>query len=81
MLLMSPCAKKIKMSMMGGFQYFLILQVYKSKKGTFINQVEYYKELLQSFSVEKLKSISTPMSTLCSMYKDEERKVVEKRKY
>lgn len=68
-------------SMMMEFQYFIWLQIYQSKKDTFINQAKYCNDSLKILCMKKEKSISTPMSMLCSLDKDKGGKTIEERKY
>jgi hypothetical protein len=40
-------SREIEMSMMGEFQFFLGLQIKQSKKGTFVHQAKYIKDIVR----------------------------------
>ena len=48
-------SKEFEMSMMGEFKYFLRLQIKSNKKGIFINQAKYLKDLLKRLGFEEVK--------------------------
>jgi hypothetical protein len=52
-----------EMSMMWVLTFFLGFQIKQAKKGTFISQIKYTRDILKKFSMDKAKSIKTPMST------------------
>lgn len=57
--------KEFEMSMMAEMSFFLGLHVKQGKKGIFINQTKYDKELVKKFGFEDSKSASIAMcSTL-----------------
>ncbi|XP_049382882.1 uncharacterized protein LOC125847267 [Solanum stenotomum] len=58
---------EFEMSMMGELTFFLELQIYQSEKGIFLCQTKYY----QKFGMENSKPLGTPMSSTCSLDKDE----------
>jgi hypothetical protein len=55
--------KEFQMSMMGELTFFLGIQVKQMKKGTFIHQAKYTKDLMKKFNMPELKLVSTPMCT------------------
>ena len=69
------------MSLMGGLNYFLGLQIKQTRNDIFINQAKYCKELLKKFGMESAKEISTPMGTGCYLDKDEGGKPIDPSKY
>jgi hypothetical protein len=48
---------------MGEVNFFLGFQIMKLEDGTFISQTKYIHDLLKKFSMDKAKSIKTPMGT------------------
>ncbi|GKA03599.1 retrovirus-related pol polyprotein from transposon TNT 1-94 [Tanacetum coccineum] len=53
---------RFEMSLMGEMKFFLGLQIHQSPYGIFINQAKYTLEILKKHSMEKGKSIGTPMA-------------------
>ena len=51
---------EFEMSMMGELNFFLGLQIKQLKKGTFINQANYVRDLLKKYNLEKVKTKSHP---------------------
>nr|GEW63651.1 retrovirus-related Pol polyprotein from transposon TNT 1-94 [Tanacetum cinerariifolium] len=72
---------EFKMSMMGGLNFFLGLQIKQMEDGIFFNQSEYIKELLKKFGLEESKPMKTPMSSDTKLTKDEEYKSIDSTKY
>ena len=64
--------KEFEMSMLGELKFFLGLQVSQSKKGIFISQTKYIKEMLKKFRMEESKHVSTHMVIGCKLSKDDE---------
>ncbi|RVW78942.1 Retrovirus-related Pol polyprotein from transposon RE1 [Vitis vinifera] len=62
---------EFEMSMMGELNFFLGLQIKQPKKGTFINQAKYIRDLLKRFNMEEAKTMKTPMSLSIKLDKDE----------
>jgi hypothetical protein len=56
---------------MGELTFFLCIQVKQTKKGTFVHQAKYTKELMKKFNMVELKLVSTPMSMATSLDLDE----------
>jgi hypothetical protein len=52
-----------EMSMMGVLTFFLRFQIKKAKKGTFISQMKYTRDVLKKFGMDKAKSINTHLGT------------------
>ena len=69
------------MSMLGELTFFLGLQVSQSKKGTFISQTKYIKEMLKKFKMEESKPVSTPMVIGCKLSNDDESSEVDHTMY
>jgi len=69
------------MSMMGELNFFLGLQIKKTKNGIFVNQSKYCKDLIHRFGMENAKHIATPMSTACYLDKDETGQSIDIKKY
>jgi hypothetical protein len=57
----------IKMSMLGELSFFLGIQVTQTKKGIFVSQAKYIKEMLNKFQMEYNKPKSTPMAIGCKL--------------
>ena len=53
--------RKFEMSMMGELKFFLGFQVKKKKKGTFISQEKYVKDMLKKFNMTNASPMKTPM--------------------
>ena len=78
----SSCMRKeFEMSMMGELKYFLGLKIKQTKKGIFINQAKYLRDLLKRFGLEDGKIKSTPMSSTIKLDKDEKGKEVDIKTY
>ncbi|KAL6532104.1 hypothetical protein OROGR_014074 [Orobanche gracilis] len=69
------------MSMMRELTFFLGLQIKQCKDGIFIHQSMYTLDLLKKFTMENCKEISTPMSSLLRLDKDENDKSVDQKLY
>ncbi|RVW72702.1 Retrovirus-related Pol polyprotein from transposon RE1 [Vitis vinifera] len=72
---------EFEMSMMGELNFFLGLQIKQLKKGTFINQAKYIRDLLKRFNMEKAKTTKTPMSSSIKLENDEKGKSVNSTMY
>ena len=72
---------EFEMSMLGQMKFFLRLQIVLDKKGIFISQTTYLKDLLKRFGVENYKPIGTPMVTSHKLSKRNETPAVEQKKY
>ncbi|KAJ9542282.1 hypothetical protein OSB04_028788 [Centaurea solstitialis] len=66
-----------KMSMMGELTYFLGLQVKQSKKGIFISQGKYVREMLAKFELTTCSEMKTPMAPPLKLDKDSNGKSVD----
>jgi hypothetical protein len=73
--------KEFQMPMMGELTFFLGIQVKQTKKGMFVHQAKYTKDLMKKFNIAELKPVSTPMSTTMALDPDENGKVVDQREY
>jgi hypothetical protein len=70
-----------QMFMMGGLIFFLGIQVKQRKKGTFVHQAKYTKDLMKKFNMADLKPMSTLMSVGMALNLDENAEVVDQREY
>lgn len=57
------------MSVVGELSLFFDLQFFQFKKGIFILQNKYIKDMLKKFKMEECAPISTPMVTGCKLSK------------
>jgi hypothetical protein len=69
------------MSMIVELTFFLGIQVKQMKKGTFVHQAKYMKDLMKKFSMAELKPMSTPMSMATVLDLDENGEAVDQREY
>jgi hypothetical protein len=60
-------SKEFKISMMGGLQFFLGLQIKQATEGTFVHQAKYTKDVLKKFKMDDSKPLSTLMSTTITL--------------
>jgi hypothetical protein len=51
------------------------------KKGTFVHQAKYTKDLMKKFNMAELKPVSTSLSSATSLGRDEDGEAVDQRKY
>eukprot|EP00253_Pinus_taeda_P026574 PITA_26574 len=72
---------QFEMSLLGELTYFLGLQISQQKKGIFICQAKYIKEMLKKFKIEYCKPVLTPMVTSCKLSIDGSSKDVDQRLY
>jgi hypothetical protein len=72
---------EFQMSMMGELTFFLGIQVKQTKRGTFVHQAKYTKDLMKKFNMAELKPVSTLMSSVASLSPDEDDDVVDQREY
>ena len=66
---------------MGELNFFLGLQVHQSKKGIFVNQRKYTKDLLKKFKMDQSKAAKTPMSSNLSLDQDKSGKSVNQKEF
>ncbi|WKA08985.1 hypothetical protein VitviT2T_026664 [Vitis vinifera] len=64
-------------TMMGELNFFLRLQIKQLKKGIFINQANFARDLLKRFNMEEAKKMKTPMSSSIKLNKDEKGKSID----
>jgi hypothetical protein len=74
-------SREFDMSMMGDLQFFLGLQMKRSKEGTFLHQAKYTKDIVRKFKMEDSKAMATPMSTTTALDADEEGEHVDQKEY
>ena len=55
--------KEFEMSMVGELTFFLGLQVKQKKKGIFVSQEKYARNIVKKFGLDSKKHASTPMSS------------------
>ena len=67
--------------MLGELNFFLGLQIIHSKKGVFIHQSKYVKDILKRFQLEDCKPISKPMTVGWKLSKNDESKAVDPKHY
>jgi isopentenyldiphosphate isomerase len=68
---------EFQMSMMRELTFFLGIQVKQTKKGIFIHQAKYTKDLMKKLNMPELKPVSTLMSTAAVLDPDENGEVVD----
>jgi hypothetical protein len=73
--------QEFEMSLLGELNLFLGLQIIQSKRGVFIHQSKYVKDILKRFWLEHCKPVSTPMIVGCKLRKDDESKAVDPKHY
>jgi hypothetical protein len=73
--------QEFEMSFLGELNLFLGLQIIQSKRGVFIHQSKYVKDMLKIFQLEDCKSVSTPMTVGCKISKDDEFKAIDPKHY
>ena len=69
------------MSMIGELSFFLGLQIKQIKKGTFVCQSKYVKDIWKKFGMEDAKPIKTPMATNGNLDLDEGGNPVDQKLY
>jgi hypothetical protein len=74
-------SREFEMSMMGELQFFLGLQIKKSKEGIFVHQGKYTKDIVRKFKMEDSEAMATPMSTTTALDADEEGEHVDHKEY
>jgi hypothetical protein len=52
-------SKEFEMSMMGKLQFFLKFQIKQAKKGTFVHQAKYTKDIFKKFKMYDSKPVDT----------------------
>jgi hypothetical protein len=70
---------EFEMSFLGELTFFLGLQICQSKKGIFISQAKYIREMLKKFGLRDSKPINTLMLTSCELSKDDDSKDADQR--
>jgi isopentenyldiphosphate isomerase len=68
---------EFQMSMMRELIFFLGIQVKQTKKGIFIHQAKYTKDLMKKFNMAELKPVSTLMSMTTALDPDKNSEVVD----
>ncbi|KAK2395594.1 putative mitochondrial protein [Trifolium repens] len=72
---------EFEMNMMGELKFFLGIQINQTKKGTFIHQSKYIKDLLKKFNLEDCKPMNTPMHPTSSLGKEDSESKVDQKLY
>ena len=62
---------------LGMMQYFLGLEVWKSRDEIFLNQAKYIVEILKRFGMLDCKAITTPMTTNLKLLNDDTLEVID----
>jgi hypothetical protein len=70
-------SREFEMSVMGELTFFLRLQIEQTRKGKFVHQGKYTKDVLKKFDMGEAKPLSTPMSTTMALDEDNEGEVVD----
>ena len=73
--------REFEMSLMGELNFFLGLQVHQEKKGIFLNQGKYTRDLLKKYGMDQSKVAKTPMSSTLSLDQDTDGKRVNQKEY
>jgi hypothetical protein len=73
--------KEFQMSMMRELTFFSGIKVKQIKKGTFVHQAKYTKDLMKKFNMAELKLVSTPMSMTTALDPNENDEVVDQMEY
>jgi hypothetical protein len=74
-------SREFEMSMMGELQFFLGLQIKKSKEGTFVHLAKYTKDIVRKFKMEDSKAMMMPMSMTTALDAVEEGEHVDQKEY
>jgi hypothetical protein len=74
-------SREFEMSMMGELQFFLGLQIKQSKKGTFVHQAMYTKDIIWKLKMEDSKAMATTMSMTTTLDADVEGEHVDQKEY
>ena len=72
---------EFEMSMMGGLNFFIGLQIKQTRDVIFINQSKHINDLLKRFGMEQVKTADTPMGTSTKLDMDENSKNIDITKY
>jgi len=72
---------EFEMSMMGGLNFFLGLQIKQTSNGTMMHQQKYIKGLLKRFGMESAKPIDTPISPSTRLVMDNGSPSIEEKSY
>ncbi|KAK2416401.1 putative mitochondrial protein [Trifolium repens] len=72
---------EFEMSMIEELKFFLGIQINQTKKGTFIHQSKYIKDLLKKFNLKDCKPMNTPMHPTSSLSKEESEGKVDQKLY
>lgn len=67
------------MSMMGKMNFYLGIHIKQDKKGIFLNQSKYAKELVKKFGMETSKISQVPINVNCKIENDEVCKDVDQK--
>ena len=73
----SKMQQEFEMSLLGELNLFLGFQIVQSKKGIFIHQSKYVKDMLKKFQFEDCKHVCTPMTVGCKLSKEDDSKTVD----
>jgi hypothetical protein len=74
-------SREFQMSMMGELQFFLGLQIKQSKKGTFVHQAKYTKDIVTKLKMEDSRTMATPMIMTTALDADEEGEHMDQKEY
>ena len=69
------------MKYLGLMHYFLVLEVWQSPEGIFLNHGKYVMEILKIFDMLDCKAMATPMNTNLKLLFDEKSELVDMTQY
>ena len=73
---------EFKISKMGELQFFLGLEIKQMEEGTFVHQAKYTRDMLKKYNFGgDLKPLSTPMSLVGGLDKDEDGVAIDQKEY
>ena len=70
-------AEEFEMKDLGLMHYFLVLEVWQSLEGIFLNQGRYVVEILKRFNMLECKVMATPMESNLKLLADDSSKLVD----
>ena len=73
--------QEFQMSFLGELNFFLGLQIIQSKRGIFIHQSKYVKDMLKKFQLEDCEPVCTPMTVRCKLSNEYVSQVVDPKHY
>ena len=77
----SNIQQEFEMSLLGKLNFFLGFQIVQSKKGIFIHQSKYVKDMLKKYQFEDCKHVCTPMTLGCKLSNEDDSKTIDPKHY